>query len=460
VNGAKVRARNLTALVAVLFLCCAAYLAKFYFFDAKASITNPYNLRLSLAGRDVRRGSVLSSDGMILAGNFMPDDPNARLYPYGDAFAHTVGYAGRVRSGAESKYSLTLQSLDFEIYRRAEHLINGAELTGNSVVLTLDSELQLLCRKLIGSKKGAITVTEPSTGRIFACVSSPGFDPACVEEEWDELNADPDGPFVNRAFAGLYPPGSVFKTVVAVAAMRYLNEDDLGYMCVSRETFGGKTIHCNQNAAHGTIGLTEAYAVSCNAYFARLAVLIGHENLTATAYDLLFGAPLGLDFDHAKSQFARGETGVELLAETGIGQGLTLVTPLYMSVLYSAAANGGAAMRPYLLDHVRTAAGRTVDKTTPKIEKFLFSAAEAEALKDMMVYAVEHGTGRDASVNGITVAGKTGSAENAAGEAHGWFAGFAPADDPKVTVVVLLENSGGSRAALPVARQIFEFALR
>ena len=457
-NAVKKRLKTIFYICAGLLCACLLYLARFYFSEAKDAAVNPYNPRLALAGLDVKRGNVVSADGAVLAENM--NAPGERHYPRGRETAHIVGFVRPYPSGAEQRYALKLISLDFEIFRRAGALITGETPAGHSAVLTIDAALQNLCYKKLENKKGAILALEPSTGKILACASAPGFDPNALAESWDGLNADPDSPFLNRAFNGLYPPGSLFKIVVATAALRYLEEDDMAYVCTGGEDFGGKSMHCYNNTAHGELDLQKAFAVSCNAYFARMAVRIGEQNLTRTAESLLFNASVGFEYGCAESAFYIPENDMNHLVESAIGQGLTLTTPLHMLTLVSAVANGGHAMKPYVADHFVTAAGRTVNRAAPKKAYALFSEAEAVLLTEMMVSCVEYGTGAGAAVKGVTAAGKTGTAEIGAGLSHGWFAGFAPAEDPRIAVVVLLENAGSSTAALPIAKEIFEFALR
>ena len=446
----RAQLKNIRSFCAGLFIICAAYLAYFYFAEAPNVAINPYNKRLTLAGPDIKRGKILSSGGDTLAETVYDGESETRVYPYGAAFAHIVGFDGPAASGAEARYSLTLKTPDHEILRRTQNLLFGSELTGSSVALTLDTELQLRCAELLGGRKGCILAAEIKTGKVLACVSGPGFDPESAADAMD----DPDSPLINRAFTGLYPPGSVFKIVTATAAMRYLEPEELSYECASEDTFEGRTIRCYNKTAHGALDLKEAFAVSCNTYFARLAMLIGGEYLTKTAEDLLFNKKIDFGFEHVSGSFYIEEGNAALLAETGIGQGLTVTTPLHMAVLVSAAANGGVAMRPYILDHIVAQNRNVKGRTLPKTQKVLFSADEAENLMEMMRAVTERGTGRGASPEGFAAAGKTGSAENPAGEAHGWFAGVAPADGPKIAIVVLLENSGGSRGTLPIVNEI------
>ena len=457
-NAAKKRLKTCFFICAGLLAACVLYLAYFYFFKANGAAVNSYNPRLALAGRDVARGRILSADGAVLAENM--GAPFNRNYPRGRETAHITGFTAPFLSGAEQRYSLKLQSMDFEIFRRAEAMATGAELTGHSAVLTIDARLQGLCYSLLSNKKGAILALEPSTGKILACVSAPGFDPNAVTESWEYLSADPDSPLINRAFTGLYPPGSLFKIVTAAAAMRYLEADDMTYVCTGKENFGNKTMHCFNNTAHGELDLHKAFAVSCNTYFAHMAVRAGARNLTRTAESLLFNTAIDFEYGTAESAFDIPENNLSHLVESAIGQGLTLTTPLHMLTLVSAVANGGHAMKPYIADHFVTAAGKIVNCTHPQKAYTLFSESEAAALTGMMVSCVEYGTGVGAAVRGVTIAGKTGTAEVGAGASHGWFAGFAPAEEPRIAVVILLENAGSSAAALPIAKEIFEFALR
>lgn len=441
-----------------LILCC--WITKFVFFDSKAVVASPYNPRVRLADSRIVRGEILDSDGNILAETKL-GEYNTRSYPYGGNFAHTVGFSGYNSQGAEAVYSVELLKASNEISQRFNDITKAGGVHGNRIVLTVDSKLQLKACELMDGRKGAIIAIEPATGKILSCVSNPSFDPNRVAIEWDELKSDTENnPLINRATQGLYPPGSIFKIVTLTAALRYMPDyKDFTYTCTGAEDFGGKTIRCYNGKAHGEVGYKEAFAKSCNTYFAVLGERIGAEKLAAAAEGLLFNKSYQFPLEYVKSSFTlNGESDLNEIVETSIGQGRTLVTPLHMAFLACAVANDGYLMRPYIVDRIEAYDGKPVKKYLPEISTTMLSSEECIVLSEVMKAVAIEGTASQLSKN-LNIAGKTGTAENSSGADHGWFVAYAPADNPKIAVAVLLENSGGSSTAIPVAEALIAFAL-
>ena len=239
----------------------------------------------------------------------------------------------------------------------------------------------------------------------------------------------------------------------------YPNWQNFTVECTGEMDFQDKVIHCYNNRAHGTVDMKAALAASCNFYFAALAKEIGAGDLAKTMRQVGMDQSSHFELETSGNNIylAKGATESELV-ETAIGQGRTGVTPLYMAMLASAIANDGMMMQPYIVDHVVYPNGNTGKNTVPQKLMEICSAEEASLLKDMMTEVVTSGTGSAAAVSGITVAGKTGTAENATGNDHSWFIGFAPAEDPKVAVAVLIENSNYG-SATPIAGKVIRAAL-
>ena len=229
--------------------------------------------------------------------------------------------------------------------------------------------------------------------------------------------------------------------------------------CTGDRDFEDKVIHCYNNRAHGTVDMKGALAASCNCYFAALAEEIGAGNLAKTMRQVGMDTASHFELETSPNSIylEKGATESELV-ETAIGQGRTGVTPLYMAMLASAIANDGMMMQPYIVDHVVYPDGTEAKHTVPEKLMDICSAEEAAILKDMMTEVITSGTGSAAAVSGVTVAGKTGTAENATGYDHSWFIGFAPAENPKVAVAVLIENSNYG-SATPIAGKMIRAAL-
>ena len=292
-------------------------------------------------------------------------------------------------------------------------------------------------------------------------LSYPDFNPNTILDDWDNLKSDEDSPLINRTTQGLYPPGSTFKMVTAIAAMEYLDDwETFTVECDGEAEFNDKVIHCYNNKAHGTVDMHDAMAQSCNCYFAEIGKRIGGENLRKVADRLFANSSIGFDMPSSQSSVVIDKSSSESeLVETSIGQGKTVVTPMYMATLVSAVANGGIMKKPYIVDHIENYEGEVLKTTIPETIGEVMTYEEATALRDMMIDVVNEGTGTAAALKGYQAAGKTGTAENESGIDHSWFVGFAPAENPEVAVAVILENAEGNKKATPIAGKIMQAVL-
>lgn len=455
-NSSKKSIKRVFALFALMFLVSIGYIFKIVIVDKEFLTTNSYNPRINSTDSNIKRGSIYDIDGNLMAYSEKDGDAYRRIYVDGENSAHVLGYTGVGKSGVEATQNFTLQKLDNEIMQRLKAFINGDEPEGNSIVLTVDSYLQKIGSDLMRTNNGAVVVIEVKTGRVVCMVSKPNYDPQSVAENWDSLREDENSPLLNRAAQGLYPPGSTFKIVTAVSAMRNLGDvNSFEYTCTGVAEFDGKIIHCYNDKAHGNVNLTSAFAQSCNCYFAELGKKMGAVNLRDTADKLGFNKDFKFDLNSSKSTvLLNGDSTESELVETSIGQGRTTVTPLFMASLTAAVANNGVMMKPYLVDSVLNYSGKTIKTNLPQTLETVFKEEECAKLKEMMTDVVNSGTGYNADSEYFQVAGKTGTAENPQGADHLWFVGFAPAEEPEYAVAVVLENGDGSMNPSVIARKM------
>ena len=331
------------------------------------------------------------------------------------------------------------------------------------MVTTLDSDLQQTASDAMGNRRGAVIAMEPDTGKILTMVSQPNFNANTVDEQWAELTSPENtkAQLVNRATQGLYSPGSTFKIVTA---LEYLHENPDGmsqfhFDCDGLMEQGEYQIRCYHGESHGSQDLRMSFANSCNGAFSTMGLGLNLTQFNSLASQLLFNSSLPLSLPYKESSFVMGEGADEWeRLQTSIGQGKTQITPMHNLMITAAIANGGTLMKPYLIDHVENAGGQTVKKFLPEAYGTLMSSEDASILSGLMTAVVTDGTGSALRGAPYTAAGKTGSAEFETGkETHAWFVGYAPVEDPKIAVCVLLEESGsGGKQAGPVARAVMD----
>lgn len=449
-------------MIALAFFLLLGSLAKLTLFDRNAIATNPYNPRLNYGDTGIQRGAIMDINGEIIAQSVLnTDETYTREYPRKRMAAHITGYSSVGKTGVEAAENFELEKIHNEIWQRIQSTVTGSEIKGNNVILTVDMRLQSVAGDLLGNKKGAIVVMQPSTGRVLTLQAYPDFDPNKVAAEWDALKEDPDSALLNRATQGLYPPGSTFKVITALGIMNKMpNWQAYTYECTGQAVFENKVIHCYNEKAHGVVDLRGALAQSCNCYFAQAAVKMGGGSLRAAADNANANQPTGFELANSISRvIVDGDSSQSELVETAIGQGRTQATPLYMAMVASAIANDGMMMRPYIVDHKEYYNGKLSRTTVPEKIRQICSPEDAQILTEMMTAVVSEGTGGAAAIAGVSVAGKTGTAENATGSDHSWFIGFAPADHPQIAVAVMIENADTGGRATPIAGKVIKAAL-
>lgn len=462
-NKENIRIISVLVILCLLFIGLIGYMSYFQVFKAQAIKNNSYNKRLWINEESIVRGSILDRNGKVLVYSEKQDDIIKRYYKYGRLYSHIIGYSYREYGKAGLELTYNNQLLNINENAAINELINIVAPTtiGNNLELTIDHGLQEKARALLQGKKGAIILMNPKNGDIYSMVSLPDFDASKLKEEWGDISEDLTSPLLNRAIQGLYAPGSTFKLITSVAALETPNFNG-EYDCQGSTKINGYIFKDYQGKAHGHLDLKHALAYSCNTYFTEKSLTIGKEKLSQVAESFIFNTKIPFDLNVTTSKYPSKEnidnTGI---AATSIGQGKVLATPLNMALLVSGIANNGEVMKPILVKNVVSKDGKVLRTNRPEILSKATDSIIASELKEMMREVVKIGTGKNASIKNVPVAGKTGTAENSSGKSHAWFVGFAPYDDPKLSVVVILEEEGstGGSSAAPIARDLMIYGL-
>lgn len=437
-----------------------------------------------------------------------------RYYPEGALAAHVLGYVGEVnrhelsrlpgyrmgdligKFGVEKKWESDLrgqgggQQIEVDALGRRLRVLGEVEATaGQSLVLTLDKELQRAAETALDGREGAIVVLDVWTGEVLAMVSRPSFDPNLFARgiklaEWRSLIESPLHPLRNRAIQGQYPPGSTFKILMAAAALeKGIVTPATRFFCPGGFPFGGRVFRCWKKGGHGSVDLRQAIAQSCDVYFYQVGQRLGINAIAEYARRFGLGAPLGIPLAHEAAglipdaawkkhvlgaPWYAGET-----LSVVIGQGYVTATPLQMAVATAAIANGGTVYRPSVVKRVLGDEGEPIREYTPEvIKKAGVRPQTLQLIRDGMYDVVNSpaGTGKKARLPDVLVAGKTGTSQVISGTRgkgtvlprhyrdHAWFVAFAPADAPEIAVSCVIEHAGegGGAAAAPVVRQVLE----
>jgi len=447
-----------------LFALMIGYLCTFQAVKSRETINNSYNARLELFEEKVIRGKIYASDGETLAFTRVGNDGSEkRVYPYGNMFAHVIGYSEYGKTGIENYGNFQLLTSNAFFLERFINEFKEQKNIGDNLVTTLDVKLQAAAYQALGSQKGAVVVLEPSTGNVRAMVSKPDFDPGQIVSKWDEFSVSDESLLLNRATQGLYPPGSTFKTVTLLAYLREhrMRENMFSYDCKGKATAGDFSLQCYNGTVHGELSLKDAYVKSCNSAFADIGRSLDINRFSTLTKELLFDSDLPIPFSYRQSSFQLKEDDTEALKMmTAIGQGKTLVTPMHMAMIVSAIANNGILMEPRFLERTENHTGNLVETYPVKEYGNLMTPEEAKVLQKYMRAVVEDGTASILKSKQYQAAGKTGTAEYESGsgkKSHAWFIGYASGDKPDLAVVVLVEGAGsGSKYAVPIAEKIFE----
>ena len=433
-------------------------------------------------------------------------DHPARNYPQGRLTSHLLGYLGEV-SAAElnTRSNPTLEPGDMvgkmgietvhnsyllgrKGARQVEVDVMGRQLRtilekdptpGDNVYLTLNLRMQEIAEEEFGERTGVVLIGDPFTGEVLALLSHPCFDPnwfirGISQEEWNKLREDPTHPLENRAIRGEYPPASTFKIVMASAALEEkLADEKTTFLCPGEYRIGDRVIKCWKKEGHGVIDLEQALVHSCNIFFCQLGIQVGVSRIIEFARRFGLGKPTGIDLLSEKEGLLptpawkrnrEGETWYPGdTANLSIGQGYVLVTPVQMLNLISALANGGLLLRPYLVRRIADFKGDTIVEFSPhRIKNVHLSSETVSFLRGALRGVVQEGPGWRANNQVVSISGKTGTAQLAGEQPpHNWFVGYAPSDNPSLTIVVLVEHREEEIAIAPeiagkILTQIFE----
>lgn len=458
-----------------LFLLLVVYFCYVLFFYGDRWFSNVYNSRVSI-GREhmeIVPGDILDRNKVILATTKSelrvdPKTGEQREYYFRSYhpsakdidISHVVGYHDSKfgRSGAEAFYVRYLMGYNNSLLEKIYQKAFLPQERGNDVYLTIDYELQKFISKELKNRKGSVVVLNPKTGEILAMVSKPSFDPNNVGKTAKEDN------LINRATQGLYPPGSIFKIITAAAALENIDDvEEQLFECTGFTQIEEIRVPCYEGNAHGVVDIKNAMAVSCNGFFAHLGKNLGWKKM------LKIGEKFGFNYDFLFSDIRllpsqlplNSRIGKEELVWDALGQGKVLVTPLHMAMVAATIANNGVMMEPKLLYKVVGRNEHIQKSLKPRAFKSVLSAENARLIQAMMELTVTEGTGKNASIKGMKIAGKTGTAEikgtkESKINPHAWFIGFT-SDNPTLAIAVIVENGGtGGAVAAPLAKKIIQ----
>ncbi|MCX7770650.1 MAG: penicillin-binding protein 2 [Proteobacteria bacterium] len=434
-----------------------------------------------------------------------------RSYPFNDYCSHLIGYVSQItkedierlknkiygakigKTGIESIFEDYLKGFDgvtkveVDAYGRKQKVLYRLDpVSGGSIKLTIDWELQEIAEKSLGDKNGAVVAISTKTGEVLALVSHPNFDPNLFvkgldKDEWKKINNNPFHPLQNKAIQGAYPPGSTFKIITAIAGLEegVINEDTAFY-CYGKKRLGNRDFRCWKDGGHGRVNIHKAMVESCDVFFYEVSLKLGPDKIAHYARLFGFGekTSIGLpgelsgnvpDSQWKKKRYKQiwydGDT-----LPYGIGQGYLTVTPLQLALSYAAFANGGSLFKPIIVKEIETNDGKIIKEQIPSVRKHVnLNPKTIEIIRKALIGVVNEagGTGYASRLNGIIVAGKTGTAQvrsfkerrklSGFHNDHAWFVGFAPAYDPEIVVCAFVMHGGhGGGVAAPIVKDVIE----
>ncbi|MFM7030274.1 MAG: peptidoglycan D,D-transpeptidase FtsI family protein [Micrococcales bacterium] len=475
--------RRLSMVIMAMFASLFVASTVISFGIADSLNANPRNVRTLYDSYKTKRGAIL------VAGQ-----PVAYSVPVGDTYHYQRTYSSKIYSAVTGFYSNVQGTSGIEsvmnsyltgknssqFFEQVNAVLSGNPVSGASVELTINPKVQQAAWDALGNLKGAVVAIEPSTGKILAMVSKPGFDAnrlavhnnAKASATYTSLLNDPSNPLINKAISGtLYAPGSVFKIIVASAALNNGYKPTDTFPNPAKFRLPGTSTYI-YNSGEGKCGgkprvsIADALRWSCNIPFAQLGIALGQDKIRAQAELFGFGKNLSIPLTVTPSTYPTGMDN----AQTGLsafGQFDDRVSPLQIAMVSAAVANGGVLMKPNLISYVQSSTLSILEQPSPSVLSQPLTTDVAAKVRAMMVNAVANGVSTNGKIPGVTVAGKTGTAQNGGSAPYTlWFTGFAPAENPKVAVAVVIEDGGGmgqrgfgNLLAAPVARKVMEAVL-
>jgi penicillin-binding protein A len=487
--------RRVAMMILVLFGALFVNLNYLQVVKADELASHSLNRRQLVGEYETERGRILIGDGAQtrpIAESIETDGELRfqRRYDPGRLYAHITGFTSPLvgRAQVEQAFNEALTGNAPEAFaRNLADLLAGRERAGDAVHVTVREEVQRTARDALGDRQGAVVALEPATGAILGMWSTPTYDPNDlashdfdeVTAAWEELQGRESQPLLNRAMSETYPPGSTFKLVTAAAALEGGTspdrtfpdpaELDLPETSATIGNFGG--LLCNGGQP---LDLMLAMTVSCNTTFAQLGLDLGPEALAEQAARFGFNTAWEFQLPQLAESVVPSDLDAPATAQSAIGQRDVRASPLQMAMVAAAIANEGVIMTPRIVDRVEDTSGRIIREFGPQELELpdqpngqAISSGTANTLQAMMESVVSSGSGRSAAIDGVAVAGKTGTAQTAEGRPPTvWFVGFAPADDPQVAVAVVVPNGGdvgseatGGTVAGPIASAVMQAAL-
>lgn len=440
----------------ILFIALCLYFVFFMVIKSDDFINSPYNARLDKLQEKVIRGSITDKNGVVLA----ETANESRNYPYGNMYAHAIGFDSNGMSGVELDGNFYMLRSHAFFLERISNDLKGKKNKGDTVVTTLDHNLQeiaydnMIC-------DGAVIAIEPSTGKILVMTSKPNFNPNTIESNWKKLSNSDSSELVNRATQGLYAPGSTFKIVTAMEYLQENKDNNETFECNGKLTKDNYTLHCYHNEVHGKQTFKEAFANSCNIVFGQIGLTINRNGLKEMCDSLLFNVKLPTKLSNVSvSKFYIDENTKDTdMMQTAIGQGQTLVTPIHMCMIASAICNDGKLKEPYIMDKITNYNGTKVKSFWTSTAGSIMSQEQADEIEEYMRSVVTEGTATALNTDLYEAYGKTGTAEfnDNKNDSHAWFVGYAKKEDKELAIAVIQEKGGsGSKGAVPIAKKVFD----
>lgn len=441
-----------------LFLIQALYLVYFQFTNAKKLNEHELNARNSVDEDKYMRGTIFDRMAKKLTYSELENGVYVRKNLYRSLYSTVIGYSSKQygKTNIEAKYNnelLNIKSASSDIFSKLDQMIASKD-KGNDIYLTIDDRLQAYAYELMGENKGTIIVANPKTGEILTMLSKPSLNVKMIESNWEEIINSENAILINRATQGLYEPGSIFKIVTAMAMLK--EGIDLNYNDTGEATIADYTVNNYGEKSNGKMDLEKALQVSSNTYFFEKSKEISNETFLSVLSDFGIGKTNDFPINLSKSKlpFKKGLSDLEK-GMASFGQGESYLTPYDMLLVSMGIANDGKVMKPRIIDKIDRQGN--IENVSDQV---LSSKIDGKAAKQIREYLKSTAEYNDyTSKSGVSIAGKTGTAQTANKLNHLWFLGMAPADKPEYAIIVLVENQDdiAAKVAAPIAEKLVDY---